>query len=164
MKHIGHILKKALFLAAITLGTGMAYSQALTVKGTVVDENDEPLIGVSIQVAGTTMGTITSDDGTFQVNVPVEKVTTLHMSYVGYLTQKIEVKPGENNIVVYMQEDAIMLEEAVVVGYGTQKKVNLTGAITTVGSEKLENRVKYLEKQLKKLGYEEVRTLDDQSV
>ncbi|MDN0052992.1 TonB-dependent receptor [Bacteroides caecigallinarum] len=121
----------------------VALGQNRVLSGKVMDNLKEPLIGVSIQVAGTTMGTITSDDGTFQVNVPVEKVTTLHMSYVGYLTQKIEVKPGENNIVVYMQEDAIMLEEAVVVGYGTQKKVNLTGAITTVGSEKLENRVSH---------------------
>ncbi|WP_289075034.1 TonB-dependent receptor [uncultured Bacteroides sp.] len=121
----------------------VALGQNRVLSGKVMDNLKEPLIGVSIQVAGTTMGTITSDDGTFQVNVPVEKITTLHMSYVGYLTQKIEVKPGENNIVVYMQEDAIMLEEAVVVGYGTQKKVNLTGAITTVGSEKLENRVSH---------------------
>lgn len=137
---------KVYFLLLFVLLMGnvtVALGQNRVLSGKVMDNLKEPLIGVSIQVAGTTMGTITSDDGTFQVNVPVEKVTTLHMSYVGYLTQKIEVKPGENNIVVYMQEDAIMLEEAVVVGYGTQKKVNLTGAITTVGSEKLENRVSH---------------------
>lgn len=133
------LLMFVLLMSNITVALG----QNRVLSGKVMDNLKEPLIGVSIQVAGTTMGTITSDDGTFQVNVPVEKVTTLHMSYVGYLTQKIEVKPGENNIVVYMQEDAIMLEEAVVVGYGTQKKVNLTGAITTVGSEKLENRVSH---------------------
>ncbi len=133
------LLMFVLLMSNITVALG----QNRVLSGKVMDNLKEPLIGVSIQVAGTTMGTITSDDGTFQVNVPVEKITTLHMSYVGYLTQKIEVKPGENNIVVYMQEDAIMLEEAVVVGYGTQKKVNLTGAITTVGSEKLENRVSH---------------------
>ncbi|MCF2552639.1 SusC/RagA family TonB-linked outer membrane protein [Bacteroides caecigallinarum] len=133
------LLMFVLLMSNITVALG----QNRVLSGKVMDNLKEPLIGVSIQVAGTTMGTITSDDGTFQVNVPVEKVTTLYMSYVGYLTQKIEVKPGENNIVVYMQEDAIMLEEAVVVGYGTQKKVNLTGAITTVGSEKLENRVSH---------------------
>ncbi len=137
---------KAYFLLLFVLlmsNITVALGQNRVLSGKVMDNLKEPLIGVSIQVAGTTMGTITSDDGTFQVNVPVGKVTTLHMSYVGYLTQKIEVKPGENNIIVYMQEDAIMLEEAVVVGYGTQKKVNLTGAITTVGSEKLENRVSH---------------------
>lgn len=137
---------KAYFLLLFVLlmsNITVALGQNRVLSGKVMDNLKEPLIGVSIQVAGTTMGTITSDDGTFQVNVPVGKVTTLHMSYVGYLTQKIDVKPGENNIIVYMQEDAIMLEEAVVVGYGTQKKVNLTGAITTVGSEKLENRVSH---------------------
>lgn len=137
---------KAYFLLLFVLlmsNITVALGQNRVLSGKVMDNLKEPLFGVSIQVAGTTMGTITSDDGTFQINVPIGKVTTLHMSYVGYLTQKIEVKPGENNIVVYMQEDAIMLEEAVVVGYGTQKKVNLTGAITTVGSEKLENRVSH---------------------
>ena len=133
------LLMFVLLMSNITVALG----QNRVLSGKVMDNLKEPLIGVSIQVAGTTMGTITSDDGTFQINVPTGKTITLHMSYVGYLTQKIEVKPGENNIVVYMQEDAIMLEEAVVVGYGTQKKVNLTGAITTVGSEKLENRVSH---------------------
>lgn len=133
------LLLFVLFISNITVASG----QNRVLSGKVMDNLKEPLIGVSIQVADTTMGTITSDDGTFQVNVPVGKAITLHMSYVGYLTQKIEVKPGENDIIVYMQEDAIMLEEAVVVGYGTQKKVNLTGAITTVGSEKLENRVSH---------------------
>lgn len=137
---------KVYFLLLFVLLMGnvtVALGQNRVLSGKVMDNLKEPLLGVSIQIAGTTMGTITSDDGTFQINVPTGKTITLHMSYVGYLTQKIEVKPGENNIVVYMQEDAIMLEEAVVVGYGTQKKVNLTGAITTVGSEKLENRVSH---------------------
>lgn len=137
---------KVYFLLLFVLLMGnvtVALGQNRVLSGKVMDNLKEPLFGVSIQIAGTTMGTITSDDGTFQINVPIGKTITLHMSYVGYLTQKIEVKPGENNIVVYMQEDAIMLEEAVVVGYGTQKKVNLTGAITTVGSEKLENRVSH---------------------
>lgn len=137
---------KVYFLLLFVLLMGnvtVALGQNRVLSGKVMDNLKEPLFGVSIQIAGTTMGTITSDDGTFQINVPTGKTITLHMSYVGYLTQKIEVKPGENNIVVYMQEDAIMLEEAVVVGYGTQKKVNLTGAITTVGSEKLENRVSH---------------------
>lgn len=136
---------KAYFLLLFILlmsNVSIIYGQNRTLSGKVMDNLKEPLIGVSIQIAGTSMGTITSDDGTFRLNVPAGKVT-LQMSYVGYLTQKIDVKPGENDIVVYMQEDAIMLEEAVVVGYGTQKKVNLTGAIATVGSDKLENRVSH---------------------
>ena len=78
-------------------------------------------------------------DGAFEVQVPAAGAT-LDFSYVGYLTEKVKVKPGQKNIVVYMQEDAIMLDEAVVVGYGTQKKVNLTGAVATVDSKSLEDR------------------------
>ena len=80
MKHIGHILKKALFLAAITLGTGMAYSQALTVKGTVVDENDEPLIGVSVMLNGKAIG-VTDYNGNYSVSLSAP--STLTFSYIG---------------------------------------------------------------------------------
>ena len=114
-------------------------AQNRKVSGKVLDALQEPLVGVSIRIEGTTQGTITDVDGAFDVQVPAAGAT-LDFSYVGYLTQKVKVKPGQKNIVVYMQEDAIMLDEAVVVGYGTQKKVNLTGAVATVGSEKLENR------------------------
>lgn len=114
-------------------------AQNRKVSGKVLDALQEPLVGVSIRIEGTTQGTITDVDGAFDVQVPAAGAT-LEFSYVGYLTQKVKVKPGQKNIVVYMQEDAIMLDEAVVVGYGTQKKVNLTGAVATVGSEKLENR------------------------
>ena len=114
-------------------------AQNRKVSGKVLDALQEPLVGVSIRIEGTTQGTITDVDGAFDVQVPAAGAT-LDFSYVGYLTQKVKVKPGQKNIVIYMQEDAIMLDEAVVVGYGTQKKVNLTGAVATVGSEKLENR------------------------
>ena len=114
-------------------------AQNRKVSGKVLDALQEPLIGVSIRIEGTTQGTITDVDGAFDVQVPAAGAT-LEFSYVGYLTQKVKVKPGQKNIVVYMQEDAIMLDEAVVVGYGTQKKVNLTGAVATVDSKSLENR------------------------
>lgn len=110
-----------------------------TVSGKVLDALQEPLIGVSIVIDGTAQGSITDVDGAFELQIPAGGAT-LNFSYVGYLTEKVKVKPGQKNIVVYMQEDAIMLDEAVVIGYGTQKKVNLTGAVATVGSEKLENR------------------------
>ena len=114
-------------------------AQNRKVSGKVLDALQEPLIGVSIRIEGTTQGTITDVDGAFDIQVPAAGAT-LEFSYVGYLTQKVKVKPGQKNIVVYMQEDAIMLDEAVVVGYGTQKKVNLTGAVATVDSKSLENR------------------------
>lgn len=114
-------------------------AQNRKVSGKVLDALQEPLVGVSIRIEGTTQGTITDVDGAFDILVPAAGAT-LDFSYVGYLTQKVKVKPGQKNIVVYMQEDAIMLDEAVVVGYGTQKKVNLTGAVATVDSKSLENR------------------------
>lgn len=126
-------------LLLLAEGISTLSAQNRMVSGKVLDALQEPLVGVSIRIEGTTQGTITDVDGAFEVQVPAAGAT-LDFSYVGYLTEKVKVKPGQKNIVVYMQEDAIMLDEAVVVGYGTQKKVNLTGAVATVGSEKLENR------------------------
>ena len=85
-----------------------------------MDRLQEPLIGVSIRVEGSTTGGTTDADGVFRLHVP-QGETTLIVSYVGYLTDRVKVKPGENNLVIYMQEDAILLDEAVVIGYGTQK-------------------------------------------
>ncbi len=117
-------------------------AQNRKVSGKVFDTQQEPLIGVTIQIDGTTQGTVTSTDGSFSLMIPSEAVV-LNISYVGYLTQKVNVTPDQNDITVYMQEDAILIDETVVVGYGTQKKVNLTGAVTTVESKGLENRVSH---------------------
>ena len=137
MKVFNSYVLGLLLLLAGSISTLSAQNRK--VSGKVLDALQEPLVGVSIRIEGTTQGTITDVDGAFDIQVPAAGAT-LDFSYVGYLTQKVKVKPGQKNIVVYMQEDAIMLDEAVVVGYGTQKKVNLTGAVATVGSEKLENR------------------------
>ena len=128
-----------LLLLLLTGSVSTLSAQNRTVSGKVLDALQEPLIGVSIVIDGTAQGSITDVDGAFELQIPAGGAT-LNFSYVGYLTEKVKVKPGQKNIVVYMQEDAIMLDEAVVIGYGTQKKVNLTGAVATVGSEKLENR------------------------
>lgn len=114
-------------------------AQNRTISGKVLDGLQEPLIGVSIRVEGNTIGGTTDADGMFRLRVP-QGEATLIVSYVGYLTDRVKVKLGEDNLVIYMQEDAILLDEAVVIGYGTQKKVNLTGAVAMVGREKLENR------------------------
>ena len=114
-------------------------AQNRTISGKVLDGLQEPLIGVSIRVEGSIIGGTTDADGMFRLRVP-QGEATLIVSYVGYLTDRVKVKPGEDNLVIYMQEDAILLDEAVVIGYGTQKKVNLTGAVAMVGREKLENR------------------------
>ena len=128
-----------LVLLLLIEGLSTLSAQDRMILGKVLDGLQEPLIGVSIRIEGSTTGDTTDADGNFKLRVPQEE-TTLIVSYVGYLTDRIKVKPGKNNLVIYMQEDAILLDEAVVIGYGTQKKVNLTGAVTMVGSEKLENR------------------------
>ncbi|MCK3683513.1 TonB-dependent receptor [Maribellus sp. YY47] len=117
-------------------------AQNRKVSGKVFDTQQEALVGVTIQLNGTTQGTVTAADGSFNLLVPSEAVV-LNISYVGYLTQKVNVAPDQNDITVYMQEDVILINETVVVGYGTQKKVNLTGAVTTVESKGLENRVSH---------------------
>lgn len=137
MKVFNSYVLGLLLLLAGSISTLSAQNRK--VSGKVLDALQEPLVGVSIRIEGTTQGTITDVDGAFDIQVPAAGAT-LDFSYVGYLTQKVKVKPGQKNIVVYMQEDAIMLDEAVVVGYGTQKKVNLTGAVATVDSKSLENR------------------------
>lgn len=117
-------------------------AQNRTISGKVLDIQQEPLVGVTIQLNATTQGTITAADGSFRLQAPSEAVV-LNISYVGYLTQKVKVSPDQNDITVYLQEDVIMIDEAVVVGYGTQKKVNLTGAVTTVDNKTLEKRVSH---------------------
>ncbi len=91
--------------------------------------------------AGTTNGCMTDIDGKFSIKVAADATVTLNFSYVGFTPQSVKVAPGQNTLDIVMKEDAIMLEETVVIGYGTQKKVNLTGAVASVSSKDLENRV-----------------------
>ena len=102
-----------LLLLLLTGSVSTLSAQNRTVSGKVLDALQEPLIGVSIVIDGTTQGSITDVDGAFELQIPAGGAT-LNFSYVGYLTEKVKVKPGQKNIVVYMQEDAIMLDEAVV--------------------------------------------------
>ena len=115
-------------------------AQNRVVSGKVLDTNQQPLVGVAVLVDGTTKGVTTSENGSFSIQVSAKEIV-LTVSSLGYLTQKVTVAPSKNDITIYLQEDAIMLDEAVVIGYGTQKKVNLTGAVATVGGKELENRV-----------------------
>lgn len=96
-----------------------AVMQANTVKGQIVDANGESIIGASVQVKGTNTGVISDIDGNFIINAPAN--ATLIISYVGYQTQEIKLN-GKSSVKVTMQEDAELLDEVVVVGYGTQKK------------------------------------------
>lgn len=104
-------------------------AQDITVTGTVTD-NLGPVIGASIQVEGTTIGCITDVDGNYSLpNVPTK--STLIFSYIGYQTQKVVVN-GQTKINVKLVEDSQLLQEVVVVGYGVQRKSDLTGAVASV--------------------------------
>lgn len=110
--------------------------QNLKVSGVVTDEAGEPLIGVSVLVKGTTLGNITDLNGRFSLDVPEGNI--LGISYIGYKTQSIKAQREPMNIV--LKEDAQKLDEVVVVGFGTQKKVNLTGSVSAVTGDDISKR------------------------
>lgn len=107
------------------------------VSGTILDPNGDPIIGANVAQKGTTNGTITDADGNFMLTVPSGSM--LKISYIGYIEQEVAVG-SQNMIKVTLKEDTQRLEEIVVVGYGTQKKVNLTGAIGNVTMEEVASR------------------------
>lgn len=107
------------------------------ISGTVVDGAGIPVIGANVVQKGTTNGVITDIDGHFTLEVPDN--TTLEISYIGYITQTVPVG-SQSRIQVTLREDTQKLDEVVVVGFGTQKKVNLTGAVSSVSSETFEGR------------------------
>ena len=106
--------------------------------GQVIDNNNMPLPGVSVVIKGTTAGTITDFDGNYNLNTELSDSTVLVFSYVGFKTQEIVVD-GQSVINVLMEEDTSLLDEVVVVGYGTQKKSVITGAISGVKQTELED-------------------------
>lgn len=129
-------MKRLLSLFMLLLAVGIISAQQLKVKGTVLDKKtNEPIIGASVLVKNTTNGVITDLDGHFELtNVP--KGSDLLISYVGYQSQNIQVSDGRTSIQIYLSEDSELLEEVVVVGYGTQKKQDITGSVVSVGEGK----------------------------
>lgn len=149
---LNHAMKSVLFPAAMasalwTICPQQAYAeswethtvqQAAKVKGTVVDAMGEPIIGANVVVKGTTNGVITDLDGNFSITGAGKG--TLVITYIGYKSQEIAIKGNETNLRIVLKEDSELLEEVVVVGYGTQKKATLTGAVASVGGDVLESR------------------------
>lgn len=130
------VLKKALLAFCMILaGSLTVFSQDLNVKGKVVDSSGLPLIGAGVIQVGTTNGVITDMDGNFSISVP--EGSTLEFSYVSYITQQL---PASAEMNVVLQEDTQMLDETVVIGYGIQKKSDLTGAISSVKGEDFSSR------------------------
>ena len=124
----------ALFLLCLfPLG---ALAQSL-IKGTVKDVSGDPIIGASVKVQGSKSGVITDFDGNF--SVPAENNATLVISYIGYTTETVKVS-GRNNLSITLREDAQTLNDIVVIGYGVQKKSDLTGSVASVKAEDLKNR------------------------
>lgn len=132
-KQKGLIAFMLLFLVSIPL----TFAQGqVRVSGTVVDERNEPMIGVNVLEKGTTNGVVSDLDGKF--NLSVREGATIAFSYIGYVTQEKRAVAGVMNIT--LAEDRQALDEVVVIGYGVQKKSDVTGAVSQVKSSDLENR------------------------
>ena len=130
--------KIMLLLACLFVGIGLATAQTQTVTGVVISEEDgQPVIGASVLVKDTQLGTITGIDGDFKLtNVP-SSAKTIVISYIGMQTVEVAIK---ENIKVYMKSDSEMLDEVMVVAYGTAKKSAFTGSASVVKGEELEKR------------------------
>ena len=131
--------KLMLLLVTVLLTSVSAFASPRTLTGTVVDSQNEPVIGASVMLVKSSTGCMTDTEGTFTLKVP-EGPVSLRISYVGCVTQTVKVAANQSNVKVTLQEDAQSLEETIVVGYGTQKKVNLTGAVASVDGKSLEDR------------------------
>ena len=111
--------------------------QGKAITGTIVDAQGEPIIGANIIEKGTSNGTVTDYDGNFSLNVANDAV--LRISYIGYLEQEVTTE-GKSTVNITLLEDTRTLDDVVVVGYGTQKKINLTGAVESIDGKKLVDR------------------------
>lgn len=109
-----------------------------TIIGTINDQNGAPLPGVGVKVKDKNIATVTDANGKFTIDIP-EGSNVLVISFIGFITQEISVQ-GRSSVSINLIEDVSQLDEVLVVGYGTQKKVNLTGAISTVDAKEIENR------------------------
>ena len=129
---VGRNALMALVTVMALLFMGTPASAQSTIKGKVLDSNGEAIVGASVVVPGTTNGVITDLNGNFELRVAPR--TVLEVSCIGYVTQKVE---AASNMAVTLQEDKLMLEEAVAVGYGTMRKSDVTGAMVSVKAEEL---------------------------
>lgn len=122
-----------LLLACLFVGIGLVTAQTQKVTGVVISEEDgQPVIGASVLVKGTQIGAITNVDGDFTLlNVP-SSAKTLLVSFVGMQTQEVEIKP---HVKVTLKSDSEMLDEVVVVAYGTASRQSITGAVASIDSK-----------------------------
>lgn len=128
---------KNLFLCLILCLSTSVYGQQLKVTGTVIDEVQEPLIGAVISTDDPSNGTITDIDGNFSMSIA--QGTTLYISYIGYITQAVVVD-GDTPLRIALSKDAKLLDEVVVIGYGTVKRKDVTTSITSVNTKDIDTR------------------------
>ena len=126
------------FVSLFVLGIGVITSQTSSVSGVVISEEDGmPVLGATVLVKGTTIGTVTDTDGKFLLRNLPSGGAVLQVSYVGMLTQEVIAKP---NMRVVLKSDTKVVDEIVVVAYGTAKKSSFTGSAASIGSKDLEIR------------------------
>lgn len=137
MKHASIAMKSLALSLALSLAPMGAMAQGNSVKGTVVGD-DGPVIGATIRVKGSpNVAAVTDLDGNFSINAP--KGATLQISYLGYKNK--EVKVGAGHLDVTLLQDAELLNEVVVVGYGQMKRADLTGSVASVGEKAIEKSI-----------------------
>ncbi len=122
----------------LTTGFSSVQQDGGTVKGRIIDASGEPIIGATVMVKGTSSGTVTDIDGAFTIS-NVGKGQELMITYVGYQAKTIRIE-GQNDLNIQLTEDVAMLNEVVAVGYGTQKKADLTGSVSSVSSKDIANK------------------------
>ena len=133
-------MKKRLLTLAVLFFLGCAYASAQTVTGKITSGTDgSPLPGVSVLIKGTTSGTTTDADGRYSLNVPDLQNSILTLSFIGFKSQEVPVG-NRTSIDVTLEEDVTQIDEVVVIGYGTQKRSDLTGAVGSVNEERLRER------------------------
>ena len=132
-KNLGRALRFVMMTLVAVAFSVSAWAQNISVSGTVTDVNGEPIIGAYVLVQGTSNGTSTDVDGKYQISVPSNG--TLEFTLVGMKNVVVPVN-GKAVINVTMEEDSEMLDDVVVIGFGTQKKENLTGAVASVNVSK----------------------------
>lgn len=131
------LAKRALATLSLSMLCLVAFAQDRQVSGTILDSTGEPVIGANVLEVGTTNGVITDIDGNFRL--AVHPNAKLQISFIGYITQIITVG-NQNSFKVTLKDDAQALDEVVVVGYGSMKKNDVTGSLSSVSAEKLAAR------------------------
>jgi len=132
-------MKKTLMLLLLAFGLIGANAQGQVVKGKITDDNNKPLAGATVTLKGTTTTTSTDESGNFQISTGTQVNPVLVVSYIGYLNREYSVK-GTANFTVRLQEDPRTLGDVIVVGYGTAKKADVTGASSSVKAAEISKR------------------------